>query len=155
MTYTEWKDKRQKEFNELPIFFAYSNAQFAAEMAARGLSETDTDKIYRLGRAGFYLRKDSAKIREWFSRTDELSKLMDNEEFAIEAFEYEMENHEYAINWQRDWDVCNCFCEQECEYGEYKTHVDYLTEQGHADWVPAYEKALAIYNEKAIANEWY
>lgn len=28
---------------------------------------------------------------------------------AKEAFEHEMWNHEYAINWQRDYDVINCF----------------------------------------------
>lgn len=36
MKYKEWKEKRQKAFNELPIFFAFSNKQFAQEMAARG-----------------------------------------------------------------------------------------------------------------------
>lgn len=155
MKYTEWKDKRQKAFNELPIFFAFSNKQFAQEMAARGLSEKDTDKLYSIGHGGFYLRKDAGQIREWVKGEGELSQLMNNEEFATEAFEYEMENHEYAINWQRDWDVCNCFCEKECEYGETKTYVDYLTEQSHANWIPAYEKALATYNKLAIENEWY
>ena len=28
---------------------------------------------------------------------------------AKEAFEHEMWNHEYAINWQRDYDVISCF----------------------------------------------
>jgi hypothetical protein len=38
------------------------------------------------------------------------------------AFLYEMNNHEYAINWQADWDVCSCF--GECEYGINKNYRD-------------------------------
>lgn len=155
MNYKEWKDKRQKEFNALPIFFAFSWDQMEEELAKRGLTKKDTDKIYSIGNGGYYLRTDAPKIREWVNGSYELPQLMNNEEFAASAFEYEMENHEYAINMQRDWDVCNCFCERPCEYGENKTHVDYLTEQCHANWIPAYERALQEYNKKAIANEWY
>lgn len=33
--------------------------------------------------------------------------LMSNNEIAYETFLYEMDNHEYAINWDGDWDVLN------------------------------------------------
>ena len=46
MTYEEYKTKRQKEFNELPIFYAFSDKQFIEQMEKRGLTIADTVKIY-------------------------------------------------------------------------------------------------------------
>lgn len=34
---------------------------------------------------------------------------MKDKDFAYEAFSYEMDNHEYAINWTGDDDVLECF----------------------------------------------
>src|SRR5574344_210153 len=108
MTYEEYKNKKQEEFNDLPIFYAFSNEQFEAAMNERGLTLKDTDKIFKLGdTGGFYLKKDAEIIRAYFSKQDELSELMKDKTFATEAFLYEMNNHEYAINWQGDYDVCS------------------------------------------------
>lgn len=134
MTYKEFVDKRQSEFNALPIFFAFSNKQFKTAMEERGLTENDTDKIYKFGdTGGFYLRKDSDKILEYFSKPDELKELMKDVKFAEDAFEYEMANHEYAINYQGDWDVCSCF--GNCEYDEHKGYIQYLKDIGYSDEV--------------------
>ena len=56
-------------------------------------------------------------------------------DFAYSAFEYEMYNHEYPINWQGDWDVCSCF--GHCEYDDSKYGKDYLAELGFNDLVIA------------------
>jgi hypothetical protein len=56
-----------------------------------------------------------------------------NLNFAYEAFEYEMYNHEYPINWQGDWDVCSCF--GECAYSDDKYGTDYLKELGFSEAV--------------------
>lgn len=145
MTYQEYRDQEQKEFNELPIFFAFSNKQFKDAMEARGLTEHDTDKIYKLGGSGgFYLRTDAPVIRAFFEkhRTDKtLAELMKDHDFAVSAFRYEMDNHEYAINYQGDWDVCNCFSKRELEFEEYKSYKEYLTEAGLAELIPCYEEA--------------
>jgi hypothetical protein len=42
-------------------------------------------------------------------REELLQKLRDDKEFAEAAFLYEMDNHEYAINWSADEDVLDCF----------------------------------------------
>lgn len=155
MKYSEWNEKRQKEVNELPLFFAFSNEQFKEQMEKRGLTENDTDKIYRLGgTGGFYLKTDAEKIREFIRGESQLEELMEDQEFATEAFEYEMENHEYGINWQADWDVCDVFCKV-CEYGEDKTYEDYLMEAGHEGWIPAYRKARKEYYRRAEEYEWF
>lgn len=156
MTYLEYRDARQKEFDELPIFWAFSKEQFRQAMEERGLKETDTDKIYSLGAGGFYLRSDAEIIKAHFNKPDELKTLMQDKEFAVSAFYYEMGNHEYHINWEADWDVCNCFCFKELEYEEQKTYIDYLTEDGYDDKVIGYyREAKSKFLKDADEKGWY
>ena len=129
--YKELKDLRQQEFNNLPIFYAFGREQFKQAMEERGLTENDTDKIYSLPGGGFYLRTDAQKIRDFFVNPDPVLEHMKDPVFAEEAFLYEMENHEYGINWQGDWDVCSVF--GEVEYAEEKSYTDYLTELGYGE----------------------
>lgn len=134
MTYQEYKEQRQNEFNNLPIFYAFSDEQFEKAMNERGLTMQDTGKIYSIGNGGFYLRSDADKVREWFNKPDPIKELMENPKFAEDAFYYEMGNYEYHINhYQGDWDVCSCF--GDCEYGNEKTYVDYLKEMGYSETV--------------------
>ena len=145
MKYTEYKEKVQEEFNKLPIFYAFGERQFNEQLEKRGIKrEEAADKLYSFGNlGGFYLKTDAPLIREFLNKdTDaELRRLMEEDlEFACEAFEYEMANHEYPINWQGDYDVCGCF--GDIEYGESKGGFDYLTELGFSDKVIAeYYKA--------------
>lgn len=158
MTYNEYKAKRQKEFDELPIFFAFSNKQLEEALNARGLTIEDTDKIYKLGdTGGFYLKTDAAKVRAFMCNEESptLEELMSDHDFAVSAFRYEMDNHEYGINLQGDWDVCNCFTKKECDYGYDKTYVEYLTEAGHEDWISAYREAKSSHLQAADEGEWW
>jgi len=134
MNYKDYVAKKQKEYDDLPIFYAFSNEQFKNAMEERGLTEQDTDKVISLGIAGgFFLKKDRPIIDAYFQKKDVLPELMKDRDFAIEAFRYEMGNHEYFINWQADWDVCSCF--GSCEYDESKTGGDYLREEGYPEEV--------------------
>ena len=154
MTYREWKDAKQEEFNKLPIFFAFSDRQFKKEMEKRGLTENDTDKIYGIGNGGFYLRSDAEVIRDWFSKPDELPELMKDHDFAVDAFRYEMGEHEYHINWQGDWDVCQCF--GECDYAGSKTFKNYLEEAGYSDEVVEFFKeAKRKFYKDCDDNDWW
>jgi hypothetical protein len=74
----------------------------------------------------------------------------ENEEYMIKAFEYEMDNHEYAINWQGDWDVCSCF--GRCKYSDSKTYRDYLKEMGKENMIKAY--SIAKENHMKRAANW-
>ena len=155
MTYEQYKTERQTEFNNLPIFFAFSNEQFEKAMNERGLTSKDTDKIYRFGNTGgFYLRADAPIIKAWLHKDDPLDELMKDPDFAESAFYYEMGNHEYHINYQGDWDVCSCF--GDCKYGNYKYYADYLTELGYGEEIiKAYKKAKARFLHDADENDWY
>ena len=125
MTYREYRETKQKEVNDLPLFFAFSNKQLDEALEKRNATVKD---IYRLGdTGGFYLKKDAEIIRAYFSKDNQLPALMKDYDFAVEAFLYEMNNHEYAINWQGDWDVCAVFCDKEPEFSEDKTYVEYFS----------------------------
>ncbi len=132
MTYKEYRENQEKAISSLPIFYAFSDKQFENAMRERNLTGDDTDKIYRLGNTGgFYLKKDSHIIKEYFSvdHSAELRNLMESDHaFAKEAIEYEMYNHEYPINWEGDYDVASCF--GYVPYEEGKDGTDYLSDLG-------------------------
>lgn len=151
MTYAEYREAAQAEFNKLPIFWAFSNMQFKEALEKRGIDTEGMELgalakkyVYRFGdTGGFYLKTDAQVVREYLQRdhAKELGELMENDlDFAREAFVYEMENHEYPINWQGDWDVCTCF--GNVEYDEMKDGTDYLLEMGYSpDVVNVYREA--------------
>lgn len=154
MTYTEYKNARQEGFNALPIFWAFSNRQFEEAMQERGLTMQDTDKIFSIGAGGFALKSDKDVILAFLNKEDPLPELMKDQSFAEDAFCYEMQNHEYGINWQGDWDVCNCF--GNCEYATEKSGPDYLREMGYDEnVVNAYTLARRRYYKLAEENEWF
>ena len=155
MTYEEYRNSRQQEFNSLPIFFAFGKEQFKQEMEKRGLTENDTDKIYRLSSlGGFYLKSDAPIIKAFMEKKDPLPDLMNDPAFAEDAFYYEMCNHEYGINWQGDWDVYSCF--GNCKYAEDKSGVDYLRENGYSeDVIRSYIRARKRYYKAAEENDWF
>lgn len=138
MKYTDYIKTRQQEFNDLPVFYAFSDKQLEKQLAERGIKLEDAGKmIYKLGgTGGFYLKKDADVIKAYFEkdRDAELRGMMEKDlSFAYEAFEYEMYNHEYPINWEGDYDVCSCF--GGIKYGEEKYGSDYLKELGFSDAV--------------------
>jgi len=101
--YRELKDGHQKEVNEFPFFFAFSDEQFNKGMAGFGLKPDETDKIYKFGSTGgFYLRTDSERLKEMMERHEK--EMLDaivadetGEGFILDMFNYELANHEYII----------------------------------------------------------
>ena len=145
MNYQEFKKQRQEAYNALPVKYAFSNEQFKEMLEEWGLTEKDIKKICKLGNTGgFYLKSDAPKIRAWFeaSSDDKLDKLMQDEEFAVGAYYYEMCNHEYGINMDGDWDVLRCFG---------KEKIEELNE----NQLRFYKIARKKYLEDALKNEWF
>ena len=153
MTYQEYKNARQKEVGDLPLKWAFGNEQFKEMMNEWGLKEDEYDKIGTIGAGGYYLKKDRDIIIAFFTKPSDLKKLMRDKKFAIEAFEYEMANHEYAINYQGDWDVCNCFSSKELEFEEGKGYTEYLTEAKYPKYViEYYEEARKNYIQYDLSH---
>lgn len=103
--YAEMKARHQERVNALPLKFAFSMEQFRAAMESWGLTENDTDKIYKMsGTGGFYRREDSQLI---FSTLEEneiemkaaIGNDLDGSGFIKDMFRYELANHEYCITY--------------------------------------------------------
>jgi len=107
-TYLVLKEKHQKEVNDFPFKFAFSDKQYKEAMAEWGLLPSDTDKILKYGNTGgLYLRTDAEKLNEMFERQN---KEMDQaiaadttgEGFIFQMFNYELANHEYVVTYDEE-----------------------------------------------------
>lgn len=100
--YQAMKQKHQEEVDKFPMFFAFSEKQFAEGMTEFGLEVSDTDKIVSISGIGGFIREtDVEAFREMFLRHEEERKeAIDNdstgEGFVYEMFSYELANHEYG-----------------------------------------------------------
>lgn len=101
-SYRELRDRQQKEFNELPLGFAFSDKQFDEMMGKWGLDpEKDLDKIYRIPGGGFIQKKAHKHFHEVLDRHNaemEAAKAADEDGtgFLYQMFKYELDNHEYG-----------------------------------------------------------
>lgn len=98
--YVEMKERHQKMVDSLPLKFAFSDEQFKKAMKELGLTENDTDKIIGIGGGGFCLKETADKLVELYKQfNEEEAKAFENDDFLIDAFEYELGNHEYIITY--------------------------------------------------------
>lgn len=106
-TYLILKEKHQKEFNEFPLAFAFSDKQFEEGMEKLGLKKTDTDKVYSMGGGGFYRKTDAEAFHAMIDRHDrEMTEAIEadatGEGFIFDMFSYELANHEYGYTREID-----------------------------------------------------
>ena len=98
MNYKELKEKHQKVMNEFPIFFAFSDEQFAKGMEKFGLSINDTDKLLSIGYGGYIKKSDRDAFRKMGADArEEIKEAMKDYAFALSAFKYELSNNEFCI----------------------------------------------------------
>lgn len=97
--YVELKNKHQKEINDFPFGFAFSQKQFDDMMINKfGLTPEDTDKIYSIGGGGFVRKCDSDAMHEMFERhaqERETAMAENKDDYLYHMFDYELANHEY------------------------------------------------------------
>lgn len=107
--YLEMQKRHQKELEDFPIAYAFNDKQL--EEALEKLGATKEECVTVFGHGDIVKRTDAkALIKLLEGHTKELKqKLKDDHEFAYAALLYEMDNHEYAINWSADEDVLACF----------------------------------------------
>ena len=104
MKYLKLKEKHQKEINDFPFGFAFSNEQFKDMMKKFGLKEKDTDKIYSIGAGGYIRKTDSEAMHNMFKKhreeiENEIKNDKDGTGFIYEMFRYELSNHEYFVTY--------------------------------------------------------
>jgi hypothetical protein len=96
--YTELKAKHQAEVDAFPLGFAFNKDQYDAMMSKWGLLPTDRSQIIYMDRGCFVRKSDYEAMHEMFERHEtELKAAMQDYDFAFEAFNYELANHEYCI----------------------------------------------------------
>jgi len=99
--YLTMKQQHQKEFNEFPFMFAFSNSQFEEGMKKLELDPKDTDKIYSIGGGGYIKKTDSDLLDEMTDRHDKefknaIAEDLTGEDFIFQMFDYELSNHEFT-----------------------------------------------------------
>ena len=107
--YLEMQKRHQKELEDFPIAYAFNDEQLAEALAK--LNATKEECVTVFGHGDIVKRENAKPFIKMLERhTKELKqKLKDDRDFAEAAFLYEMDNHEYAINWSADEDVLACF----------------------------------------------
>ena len=107
--YLDFKKRQEKEFEEFPIAYAFNDKQLQEALEKLGATKDECVSVFDHG--DIVKRTDvNALIAMLQRHTKELrEKLREDKEFAEAAFLYEMDNHEYAINWTADEDVMDCF----------------------------------------------
>ena len=103
-TYSQMNSRHKAEVEAFPMAFAFSMEQFATAMAKLGLSPEDTDKICTIGSTGgFCLKTDAPALVAMLERHgEEIADAMLDYDFAVDAFNYELTNHEYCVTYEVD-----------------------------------------------------
>ena len=100
--YMELKNKIQKEVDEFPMGFAFSNEQFEKMKEELGVKEDN--ELLSIGAGGFIRKTDKEAFNELFNnkakRIDEaIAEDKTGEGFIKDMFLYELANHEYCITY--------------------------------------------------------
>lgn len=106
--YEELKERQREEFNSFPITYAFSEQQLDEALKRLGAKKEECVSVF--GHGDIVKKEDAPKLIAMMKRHDqEVAEAMKDEEFAEGAFLYEMNNHEYCINWEGDENVLGCF----------------------------------------------
>jgi adenine-specific DNA methylase len=107
--YLDLQKKHRKEFEDFPIAYAFNDKQLKEALEKLGATKEECVSVF--GHGDIIKRENAKALIEMMRRHDAemKQKLKEDHEFAEAAFLYEMDNHEYAINWSADEDVLGCF----------------------------------------------
>ena len=107
--YLDLLEKHRKEINEFPIAYAFNEEQLKEALTKLGV-ESVKECVTIFNHGDIVKKENAPKFLEMLKRhMSEIKIAMKEEAFAEAAFLYEMDNHEYAINWDGDDDVLRCF----------------------------------------------
>ena len=103
--YRKWKENRQKDFDKLPIYWAFGEQQFKELLQKLNLQDTSEDlkKLTNIGCGGIMRKCDLYLLKqhnETFSSEILKKWLKNNFNFAYDAFKFEMANHEFGYTYE-------------------------------------------------------
>ena len=107
--YLDLQEKHREELNAIPIAYAFNDEQLKEALEKLGATKEECVTVF--GHGDIVKRTDAKRFVDMLKRhTEETQeRLKADVDFAEAAFLYEMDNHEYAINWSGDEDVLDCF----------------------------------------------
>lgn len=107
--YLDLMKKQREEHNNFPIAYAFDGKQLEEALEKLGVKKEECCTYMNIG--DVMKKTDVPRYKEMLKRhTTELQEAMKDEEFAEAAFLYEMDNYEYAINWDGDAEVLGALC---------------------------------------------
>lgn len=107
--YLQLKKKHTKAVEDFPIAYAFNKEQLKEALGKLGVEDVkECTTIF--GHGDIVKKTDADRFIEMLeNHTKELQDALQDKDFAVAAFQYEMDNHEYAINYDGDSDVLGCF----------------------------------------------
>lgn len=126
--YLDLKKKHEKEVSDFPIAYAFNDEQLKEALAKLGAKSTQ-ECVTVFGHGDIVKRENAKPFIEMLKgHTIALKDKMRHDiEFAEAAFLYEMDNHEYAINWDGDEEILNCFGLSEEELVKFGLKTAYMS----------------------------
>lgn len=124
--YLDLQEKHRKELNDFPIAYAFNDTQL--QEALEKLGAKSVDECVTVMGSGDIVKKENGKpfldlLKRQVKEVQDL--LLSDIDIAEAAFLYEMDNHEYAINWGGDEDLLSCFGIDYAELEELGLHDAY------------------------------
>ena len=125
--YLDLQKKHRKELSDFPIAYAFNKDQLKDALEKLGVKDK-TECVTVFGHGDIVTKENAPKLIKMLKRhTKEVQELLlSSEEVAEAAFLYEMDNHEYAINWSGDEDVLAAFSLDEDDLVEMNLERAYL-----------------------------
>lgn len=139
--YPKLIDAHRKELDAFPIVYAFSDKQLQ-----EGLKQLGVDSVNEcttvFGHGDIVRKEDAPKFIAMLERHSNAIKdlIISDEQVAEAAFRYEMDNHEYAINWDGDEEILRCFGMDHDDLSKHgledayrrarKAHMTYMQEAG-------------------------
>jgi len=95
--YIEYKNYCEEKVNNFPMMFAFSKGQFEEGLVKLG---TTKEGVTSIGGGGFIRKKDKEDFEVLMVCLDTKleESIKEDNEFVLQMFEYEMENHEYYLS---------------------------------------------------------
>ena len=139
--YLALTEKHREEINNFPIAYAFSEKQLQDALIELGV-ESVKECVTIFGHGDIVRKEDAGKFVDMLERHSKEIKdaLIADKDFAEAAFRYEMDNHEYAINWDGDEEILRCFGMDYDDLAKYgledayrkarNAHMKYMREAG-------------------------
>ena len=107
--YLDLKKRHEQELNDFPIAYAFNDEQLKEALIKLGATKEECVTVF--GHGDIVKKENAPKFIAMLKRhTKEVRDAVTNDkDLAVAAFLYEMNNHEYCINYDGDGDVLGCF----------------------------------------------